>query len=100
MHEAHTPPRFRRAKLCLDVLLVPLLLVEPRLANYCLALYVPTALRQTLDKLVKPANTDFLHATIRNENMDAGFATGVSPLHLPARLSGPERFGLHFPGAL
>ena len=86
-----TPPRFRRAKLCLDVLLVPLLLVEPRLANYCLALYVPTALRQTLDELVKPAN---------NENMDAGFATGVSPLHLPARLSGPERFGLHFPGAL
>ena len=56
--------------------------------------------RQTLDKLVKPAITDVLHATIRSENMDAGFATGVSPLNLPARLSGPERFGLHFPGAL
>ena len=46
MHEAHTPPRFRRAKLCLDVPLVPLLLVEPRLANRCNVLYVPTALNQ------------------------------------------------------
>ena len=49
--------------------------------------------RQTLDKLVEPANTDLLHATIRSQNMDAGFATGVSPLHTQARLSSPERFG-------
>ena len=49
--------------------------------------------RQTLNKLVEPANTDLLHATIRSQNMDAGFATGVSPLHTPARPSSPERFG-------
>ena len=52
--------------------------------------------RQTLDKLVKPANTDFLHATIRSENMDGGFATGVSPLHMPARLSAQSGLDLHF----
>ena len=46
MHEAHTPPRFRRATLCLDVPPVPLLLVEPRLANRRNVLYVPTALNR------------------------------------------------------
>ena len=52
--------------------------------------------RQTLDKLVKPAITDVLHATIRSENMDGGFATGVSPLHMSARLSAQSGLDLHF----